>query len=155
ILDAHRMPRVYAATDPVVSYAVNLAEFRDSAPLDREIVAGERAVAEERVPEAVMHFRAAGDSEELANSLEMMPRYAPDGHEMDYLREALAIWRSRHDRQNEAGDLVLIANRCQSLGNWQDALSNARQALAIAEEIGNSSWRNRALYVIGDVYRDL
>jgi CHAT domain-containing protein/tetratricopeptide (TPR) repeat protein len=147
-LEVSRYEVGYWSSSPQASYRIHVLELRDATPTDSHIVDGEKAIVQDN-PEAINHFRIAGDLPGLAESLELL------GPGVDASLEALKIRRELGDRTYEAANLVVIANSYRNLGEWQNALNYAHEALTVATESQIPEWQSRALTTIGNIYQEL
>jgi tetratricopeptide (TPR) repeat protein len=118
--------------------------------------------------EALAGLRARDDREGLATTLVMRMATGPN-YEMvtvvparddppallDVGLEALALARGIGQRSREAFALFGLAMNWGVLGRYAEALPAARQAIAIAEEIGHAQWLSGAHFALGNLLLDL
>jgi tetratricopeptide (TPR) repeat protein len=69
--------------------------------------------------------------------------------------QALALYRTAHDRGNEAATLTNIGLVFDNLGDRQQALDYFRQALPIAREVGDRAGEAATRYNIAMIHRAL
>ncbi|HLZ71591.1 MAG TPA: AAA family ATPase [Dehalococcoidia bacterium] len=118
--------------------------------------------------EAAALFRAEDDRTALVTCLTMrqacdhtyetatmVPAAFPDAEYTRPAREALAIARANGLRSDEPFALFMLAQSLGVRGQYATALSLAREALTIAEEMGHGQWRTGAHYVLGALSLDL
>ena len=145
----------YLTSDPRASYALQIVEFRDARSTDSNILAGEKAMREERYSDAVTEFRIAGDPAGLTDSLASFALTQSGQARLNALFEALKIAGDLGDRAREANDLLQLAWHYGSGGDFQTSLNYAYRSLSAAQEAGSARDEGRALGQIGGLYQDL
>jgi CHAT domain-containing protein/tetratricopeptide (TPR) repeat protein len=114
-------------------YEIELEELRQSKAQDRDRIAAAQVFAEGE------QFRAQGTAEALPKAT---AKY----------NEALKLWRTGEDRQEEARTLNRLGSIYWTLGEYQKPLEYYNQALPLWQMVGNRREEARTLHNIGTVY---
>jgi len=114
-------------------YEIDLKELRQSTIHDRDRLSAGRAFAEAEP------LRAEGSLESLRKAIE---KY----------NEALSLWRSGEDHQEEARTLNRLGSIHWTLGQYQKALEYYDQGLRLWRAVGDQREEARTVHNIGTVY---